>query len=172
MIDLIREEIFRNFTDKLPAAEAYYNIHCSPAFASSLQKELESFRDSSSFVVDVESKPSEFFLPGIGHLNILKDMLQGYRIEKVGTSQAALPPYLTVIKEFPHMSNTYCMDKQLAKKDDILTSGREKYLILTDPMPYVENALAQNLFVYTLDQPLQPPIVGKRLTIEYIKNIV
>lgn len=171
MIDLLRDEANRNFPNR-NKMEEYFTLHCSPSFAVALLKEFASFRDSHFFVVDTEDEPvkvSQFLVPGLGHVNIVEDMLQGYRLECVSCENrtpAPLPHYITVLKEFPHMSSSYCADKNMFMKGDVLMDGRERYTIMTDPMPYEDES--GTYFVYTFDKPLENPI-GKRLMIEYLK---
>ena len=172
MIDLLRDEVNRNFPERRKTDE-YFTLHCSPSFAAGVLREFESFRDSHFFIADREDEPvhlSQFFVPNLGHVNIIEDMLQGYRLECVSCvtppPRAALPPYITILAEFPHLSNSYCVDNNLFTKGETLMSGRERYIILSGPEEYKTDE--GECWVYTLDKAVPQPI-GKRLMKENFK---
>lgn len=95
MLDLLREEIFNNFGRKnLPYGNGNYILHCSEAFMEKFKTALF----SAGFVtivaedgkVRIPSIEEEFEMgienlvtPELGKIQIIVDMEQGYKIEKV-----------------------------------------------------------------------------------------
>lgn len=167
VVELIRDEIVRNYLGNLKVNEFFY-LHCSPAFADAFKREVTEEAFKMGFSVERnEDEPlapvDQYHLPLIGTIKLLKDMVQGYRLECVtcGTEpKAALPEGVTIIKEFPHLSNTYIVDGDSLVKGDVLLFRNERYEVLTDAMEYGEGDGTYK--VYTLDKPVPTPI-GARL---------
>jgi hypothetical protein len=93
MIDLLKDEIMSLYPENNRVHDAYYHLHCSPRVADHLKGEFMNLIKGSysSFVIDrTDEEPDpnasafiRYSIPGVGMLNVLMDMLQGYRIEKI-----------------------------------------------------------------------------------------
>jgi len=89
--ELIRQERMANFPLESYSSwiQDYFHLHCSPVFASCLKHEMTELALRSGFLVDKtldepEIKFTKYHIPNVGLLNIVEDMEQGYRLEKIG----------------------------------------------------------------------------------------
>lgn len=88
MIDLIRSEIHELFppNNKESNFERKYTIHCSRVFSNSFTMSILKAAHTIPVVTDNksgEARFNNFVFPGIGTLELIVDMDQGYKIEKV-----------------------------------------------------------------------------------------
>ena len=95
IIELIREERMRNFPldNYSSSADDYFHLHCSHVFANALKQEFTVLCQRSGFTTivdrtdeepDITTKFTRYQIPNIGLVNVIEDMEQGYRIERIG----------------------------------------------------------------------------------------
>lgn len=96
MIDLLRDEVWAAYPENRKKYDNYFNLHCSPRVADHLKGEFMNLVGSYTSIVvdrtDEEPDPNiskfvRYYIPNLGMLNVVEDMLQGYRIEKVENQQ-------------------------------------------------------------------------------------
>ncbi len=86
---------------------------------------------------------------------------------EVISENAALPPHANVIGALINIANGYIIDKNIFAKGDVLMNGRERYTVVSEPIPYGEEG--SNYWVIILDKPIPAP-GGATLVKEYFKN--
>lgn len=88
IIELLTEETHRISPRRRTLDGEYWKLHCSPSFAEALKKDFL----RSGFIINIDrgqninfedAQPTGYMIPMIGRIDVLEDMEQGYRIEKI-----------------------------------------------------------------------------------------